>query len=72
MVEANMSTNPEEDNKKYRIIILCPNCKSRLRTKYDYLKMETTCKKCGLVLRAPPEYGVIYPSVIRVKKLIKE
>ena len=67
-----MSINPKEDNKKYKIIILCPNCKRILTTKYDYKKMETTCYNCGLVLRAPPEYGIIYPNVIKIKKSIKE
>ncbi|WP_292474223.1 TFIIB-type zinc ribbon-containing protein [Methanosphaera sp.] len=67
-----MSTNPKVDNHKYKIIILCPNCKTRLKTKYDYKKMETTCRKCGLVLKAPPEYGIIYPNVIKIKKSIKE
>ena len=42
-------------------------CKELLETRYDYRHMETTCKSCGLVLRAPPTYGIVYPEVIRRK-----
>ena len=48
----------------YIITKYCPECNTELQVRYDYLKMETTCKYCGLVLHAPPEYGIIYPEII--------
>ena len=57
---------------QFIIQLYCPLCKKSLMTRYDYYKMETSCKNCGLLLRAPPEYGIVYPEVIRKKNKIKK
>lgn len=52
------------EKQEYMIKKYCPNCYQELVVRYDFLKMETTCKWCGLVLRAPPAFGIVYPEVI--------
>ena len=38
---------------------VCPECLCN-RFHVDFYKQEITCKRCGLVLEAPPEYGIIH------------
>ena len=49
---------------------ICPNCHNNLQdqenTHYDYFKLEITCRKCGLLLYAPPCPGVILPEWIKI------
>ena len=57
-----MPNNSSSRNRQF----FCPECLTPLVIRYDYYKKETTCAMCGLVLRAPPEYGIVYPDVLCV------
>lgn len=45
----------------------CPECNNTVLIE-DFIRCELYCKHCGLVLVAPPCYGLVFPGV--KKKII--
>ena len=60
-------------NKPKKIIKLCPECGEK-KFKYDSIHQETYCENCGLIINAPPEFGIIFPGymLINLKKEVKK
>lgn len=52
---------------------MCPECHSTKFQK-DIKHQETYCSNCGLILIAPPEFGIIFPGymLINLKKEVKK
>lgn len=59
--------------RKNKIIKMCPECHSTKFQK-DIRHQETYCSNCGLILIAPPEFGIIFPGymLINLKKEVKK
>lgn len=51
---------------------ICPNCKQQENTTTDNIHAETYCNHCGLILEAPPQYGIIFPGLYTITIKIPE
>lgn len=47
---------------------ICPQCQSEEDTRYDDIHDELYCYHCGLVLEAPPYYGLDAPGLMLIVK----
>ena len=54
-----------QDNTKKKTRICCPECHNTVLIN-DLLHDELYCKHCGLVLVAPPCYGLIFPGTKKI------
>lgn len=61
----------KKQNTKYKKIKVCPEC-NNTKFKTDTTHAETYCSKCGLIITAPPTYGIIYPNYKIIKIPIKQ
>ena len=43
----------------------CPECYCTI-LKHDAIHAETYCMQCGLVLKAPVSYGLVYPGFKKI------
>ena len=66
-----MNTWIEEDPETGKRIektlhIQCPECNTENPEMWDEVTEELYCYHCGLVLEAPPVYGLVFPGLLYV------
>ena len=49
-----------------KVVIACPECKHTHFVE-DKIHDEVVCRHCGLVVKAPPVCGLVFPGVVVVK-----
>lgn len=54
-----------KDTKKKIIAWKCPECEST-HFKDDFIRAETYCQTCGLLVRGMNQVGIIYPDRVPV------
>jgi ribosomal protein S27E len=66
----NFLMQPETKHSE-KSIVCCPECHGTTFSE-DHIHAEIYCQQCGLVLRAPPHAGLVFPGVLRVSRRMWE